>query len=38
MTGVHVSPTVLFNGVPENSISSGWTIEQWEEWLDKNVF
>ncbi|KAF2806762.1 uncharacterized protein BDZ99DRAFT_465555 [Mytilinidion resinicola] len=37
LTGVHVTPTVLFNGVVENSISSGWTKEQWEEWLEKNV-
>src|SRR5262249_47738557 len=37
VTGVHVTPTVLFNGVEERSISSGWTLEQWEEWLKKNV-
>ncbi|KAI9834799.1 MAG: hypothetical protein M1819_002885 [Sarea resinae] len=37
LTGVHVTPTVLFNGVVENSISSGWTAEQWEEWLQKNI-
>jgi hypothetical protein len=37
VTGVHVSPTVLFNGIEERSISSGWTPEQWEEWLEKNV-
>ncbi|KIX01463.1 uncharacterized protein Z518_09189 [Rhinocladiella mackenziei CBS 650.93] len=37
LTGVHVTPTVLFNGVEERSISSGWTVEQWEEWLAKNV-
>lgn len=36
-TGVHVSPTVLFNGVPEGAISSGWTVDQWTEWLEKNV-
>lgn len=35
--GVHVTPTVLFNGVEEGSISSGWTEEQWQEWLKKNV-
>ncbi|KAI9731539.1 MAG: hypothetical protein M1834_004659 [Cirrosporium novae-zelandiae] len=34
---VHVSPTVFFDGVEEKSISSGWTAEQWEEWLQKNV-
>ncbi|KAI4163738.1 MAG: hypothetical protein LQ342_002511 [Letrouitia transgressa] len=37
LTGVHVTPTVLFNGVVENSISSSFTAQQWEEWLDKNV-
>lgn len=31
MQGVHVTPTVVFNGVVENSVSSGWTGEQWEE-------
>lgn len=37
VTGVHVTPTVLFNGVEERSIGSSWTVEQWEEWLKKNV-
>jgi len=37
LVGVHVTPTVLFNGIMENSISSSWTKEQWEEWLSKNV-
>ncbi|KAK6368198.1 hypothetical protein LTS17_009939 [Exophiala oligosperma] len=37
LTGVHVTPTVLFNGVEERSISSGWTVGQWEEWLKKNA-
>jgi hypothetical protein len=37
VTGVHVTPTVLFNGVEERSISSGWTEDQWAEWLEKNV-
>ena len=37
VTGVHVTPTVLFNGVEERSISSGWTLEQWQEWLQKNA-
>jgi len=35
--GVHVTPTVIFNGVVENSISSSFTKEQWEEWLEKNI-
>ncbi|EUC36663.1 hypothetical protein COCCADRAFT_87536 [Bipolaris zeicola 26-R-13] len=37
MTGVHVTPTVVFDGVVRNEISSSWTVEQWEEWLAKNV-
>jgi protein-disulfide isomerase len=37
LTGVHVTPTVVFNGVVNNEISSGWSVEQWEEWLEKNV-
>ncbi|KAI9880141.1 MAG: hypothetical protein M1830_005170 [Pleopsidium flavum] len=37
LTGVHVTPTVLFNGVVENSISSSFTKDQWEEWLQKNI-
>ncbi|OCT49190.1 hypothetical protein CLCR_05165 [Cladophialophora carrionii] len=37
VTGVHVTPTVLFNGVEERSISSSWTFEQWDEWLKKNA-
>jgi protein-disulfide isomerase len=37
LVGVHVSPTVIFDGVVTNDISSGWTKEQWEEWLTKNI-
>jgi hypothetical protein len=37
MQGVHVTPTVVFNGVIENSISSSFTPDQWAEWLEKNV-
>jgi protein-disulfide isomerase len=37
LASVHVSPTVLFDGVPDNSISSSWTVDQWEEWLEKNL-
>ncbi|KAK2050954.1 hypothetical protein LY76DRAFT_599657 [Colletotrichum caudatum] len=37
LTGVHVSPTVLFDGYPSNEISSGWTLDQWKEWLEKNI-
>ncbi|KAL8749607.1 MAG: hypothetical protein Q9184_006740, partial [Pyrenodesmia sp. 2 TL-2023] len=37
LTGVHVTPTVLFNGIVENSISSSFSGQDWEGWLDKNV-
>jgi protein-disulfide isomerase len=37
VTGVHVTPTVMWDGVVEGAISSGWTKEQWEEWLEKNA-
>ena len=32
--GMHVTPTVMVNGVVEDSISSGWTVEQWTGYLD----
>ncbi|EIT73804.1 hypothetical protein AO1008_11957 [Aspergillus oryzae 100-8] len=35
--GVHVSPTVYFNGIEEPGISSSFTATQWGEWLAKNV-
>jgi len=37
LTGVHVTPTVLFNGVEEKTISSSFTAQQWEDWLSKNA-
>jgi len=37
LTGVHVTPTVLFNGVVEGGISSSFSKEDWEQWLEKNV-
>ncbi|GAM88486.1 hypothetical protein ANO11243_065190 [Dothideomycetidae sp. 11243] len=37
LVGVHVSPTVVFDGIVENSISSSFTADQWDEWLQKNV-
>jgi hypothetical protein len=37
LVGVHVTPTVLFDGIVQNDISSSWSVEQWEEWLEKNV-
>ncbi|EGS18896.1 uncharacterized protein CTHT_0055090 [Thermochaetoides thermophila DSM 1495] len=37
LVSVHVSPTVLFDGVVQGDISSSWTGEQWKEWLEKNI-
>lgn len=37
LVGVHVSPTVIVDGVVENSISSGWSKEQWMEFLEKKT-
>ncbi|KAL5365752.1 thioredoxin-like protein [Aspergillus floccosus] len=37
VVGVHVSPTVFFNGIEEPTISSSFTATQWEEWLAKNI-
>eukprot|EP00051_Salpingoeca_urceolata_P026906 m.479215 g.479215 ORF g.479215 m.479215 type:complete len:210 (-) comp21371_c0_seq1:24-653(-) len=31
--GIHVTPTVLVNGIEAAQISSGWTEEQWDEVL-----
>lgn len=36
LIGVHVTPTVVFDGVVQDT-SSGWTVDQWKEWLGKNV-
>ncbi|KAI1334105.1 thioredoxin-like protein [Xylariaceae sp. FL0016] len=37
LVGIHVSPTVMFDGVVAGDISSGWSKEQWQGWLTKNV-
>lgn len=37
LVGVHVSPTVIFDGVVNNEISSSWSADQWLEWLGKTV-
>jgi hypothetical protein len=37
LVGVHVTPTAVFDGVVDGGISSSWTVEQWEEWVRKNV-
>ncbi|KAF2869431.1 hypothetical protein BDV95DRAFT_443822, partial [Massariosphaeria phaeospora] len=37
LVGVHVTPTVVFDGVVAAEISSSWSVGQWEDWLEKNV-
>lgn len=37
LVSVHVSPTVLFDGVVESSISSSWSVDQWEDWLETKL-
>jgi phenylpropionate dioxygenase-like ring-hydroxylating dioxygenase large terminal subunit len=34
---IHVSPTVMVNGIIDNSISSSFTTEQWTEYLKKQI-
>lgn len=36
LVGIHVTPTVVFDGVVHD-IGSAWTGDQWNEWLTKNV-
>ncbi|KAH6609429.1 hypothetical protein Trco_002775 [Trichoderma cornu-damae] len=36
LVGVHVTPTVVFDGVVQDT-SSGWTLEQWKEFFTKNI-
>ncbi|KAK3827787.1 MAG: hypothetical protein J3Q66DRAFT_321086 [Benniella sp.] len=31
--GIHVSPTAVWDGVVENSISSGWTLDDWKKFV-----
>jgi protein-disulfide isomerase len=37
LLGTHVTPTVIFDGVVQNDVSSSWTADQWKEFLTKNV-
>ncbi|KAI9325847.1 hypothetical protein DFJ73DRAFT_868124 [Zopfochytrium polystomum] len=34
---IHVSPTVLWNGLIDNNVSSGWDLAKWKEFLDERV-
>jgi hypothetical protein len=33
--GVHVTPTVFFNGIEQSSISSRWTAKEWKKFLNE---
>ncbi|CAD6890535.1 unnamed protein product [Tilletia controversa] len=35
--GVHVTPSVSFNGLLVNDISSSFGAKEWSEWLNKNI-
>ncbi|KAL0089647.1 thioredoxin-like protein [Phycomyces blakesleeanus] len=35
--GIHVSPTVLFNGIRDDSVSSSWEIKQWDDYLKSKL-
>jgi hypothetical protein len=34
---IHVTPTVLWNGLVDNSVSSSFGQKEWAEFLEKNV-
>ncbi|PTB40756.1 hypothetical protein M441DRAFT_411564 [Trichoderma asperellum CBS 433.97] len=36
LVGVHVTPTVVLDGVVQDT-SSGWTLDQWKEFFTKNI-
>lgn len=35
--GIHVSPTVLVDGIRDDSVSSGWELNQWQEYLKSKL-
>lgn len=35
--GIHVTPTVLMNGIVDNEVSSSWLGKDWEAYLDKQL-
>ncbi|KLU88728.1 hypothetical protein MAPG_07713 [Magnaporthiopsis poae ATCC 64411] len=37
LVGVHVSPTVVFDGVVAAEASSGWSADEWMGWLAKKT-
>ncbi|KAJ1830239.1 hypothetical protein IWW55_006368 [Coemansia sp. RSA 2706] len=35
--GIHVSPTVVLDGIRDDGVSSSWTLEQWQAWLQPKL-
>lgn len=35
--GIHVSPTLLFDGIRDDSVSSSWELDQWKEYLKSKL-
>jgi protein-disulfide isomerase len=35
--GIHVSPTAVWDGVVENSISSGWSLDDWKKFVQSKL-
>ncbi|KAG1150912.1 hypothetical protein G6F37_004419 [Rhizopus arrhizus] len=35
--GIHVSPTLLLDGIRDDSVSSGWELDQWKEYLSTKL-
>ncbi|CAD6501399.1 BgTH12-01651 [Blumeria graminis f. sp. triticale] len=37
LSSIHVSPSVLWDGVLEGNVSSSWTAEQFKQWLESKI-
>ena len=35
--GIHVSPTLLLDGIRDDSVSSSWELDQWKEYLKSKL-
>ncbi|ORX83404.1 hypothetical protein K493DRAFT_342040 [Basidiobolus meristosporus CBS 931.73] len=35
--GIHVSPTVLIDGIIDSTVSSSWGLNEWRNWLQSKV-
>lgn len=35
--GIHVSPTVLFDGLRDDSVSSSWELDQWKDYFKSKL-